>query len=348
VEAAYKKIEEEIKALEVAIRARKGHHNTLSITARLPPEILAKIFKCVVIIDPLPVYSSIRRSGWINVTYVCAYWRRVALECPSLWTNITLMHYRWAEEMLLRSKMAPLTVVTDVSRHKSRHLELVRAALARIGQIRELTITGDGYEPKSLDKILAGLVDPAPILEILSVSYASINQGDGTRILPRCLFSGEAPCLRKLSLHNCPLAWDAPILRALTSFRLSAIQVGEARPSMSQIMAGLSGMPNLQTLELCDVLPYGSALGAALPTGSEPMISLPHLTNLRIESDASAGEFLVNHLSYPPTASVILFCTIRRQSLAVADAPPRLPSIRGFCKALGASQSVRCLTAHFS
>jgi hypothetical protein len=134
VEAAYKRIEEEIEALEAAIRAWKGRHNTLSITARLPPEILVTIFKFVVS-NSYPFYPPVKKLGWINVTYVCALWRRVALECPSLWTTIPFTHPRWTEEMLARSKMAPLTVVTNVHKNNPQHMQSVQAALTRIGQI---------------------------------------------------------------------------------------------------------------------------------------------------------------------------------------------------------------------
>jgi hypothetical protein len=345
VEAAYKRIEEEIEALEAAIRAWKGRHNTLSITARLPPEILVTIFKFVVSNNLHPVYPPVKRLGWINVTYVCALWRHAALECPSLWTTIPFTHPQWTEEMLARSKMAPLTVVTNVHKNNPRHVQSVRAALTRIGQIRELTIAeGDSYQENPLNQILADLVNPAPVLESLSVSY--LNQGSEVRMLPQRLFSGEAPRLRKLALRNCSLAWDAPILHPLTSCRLHSMPL-TARPTMGQFIAALRGMPNLQTLELLDILPIGSSLGAALETGSESMISLPHLTHLRIDSDAPASEFLLNHISYPPTASVILSCIIRWESAMVTDVSFYLPSIRGFCKALSASQSVRCLTALF-
>ena len=69
---------------------------------RLPPEILSKIF----LIAQAEDVELCRRSGaipmgspgatpfdysiqWVELTHVCHYWREVALNCPSLWTNIS-------------------------------------------------------------------------------------------------------------------------------------------------------------------------------------------------------------------------------------------------------------------
>ena len=64
---------------------------------RLPPEILAQIFKAlqfrnnIIVFPPRPFGRDTKRANeWLKVTHMCRYWRRVVLSTPSLWTNIVL------------------------------------------------------------------------------------------------------------------------------------------------------------------------------------------------------------------------------------------------------------------
>ena len=53
-------------------------------------------------------------ATWIRVTWVCRYWRLVALECPSLWASIVDVgkwnNIDWLATFLERSRERPLTV----------------------------------------------------------------------------------------------------------------------------------------------------------------------------------------------------------------------------------------------
>jgi len=342
VEAAYKQIKGEIEVLEATITAWKGRYNTLSIIARLPPEILSIIFKCVASATQASCNPVYHRISWIKLTHVCTHWRRVALECPSLWTTIPLAHPRWAEEMLARSREAPLTIVADVVPHKNRQMELVQSVITRMHQIQKLSLTQRPYSSSGgpLEKILADLVNPAPLLESLSVVF---NRTNNIPTPPLNLFSGEAPRLRELELRDCLVAWDAPFLRTLTSLKMAFIPP-VARPTMGQIIAALGSMPNLEILDLSDILPRQGTSTMAI---SEPIISLPHLTQLHVESDAPECEFLLNHLNYPPSASTTIICIVRYQLLGAAEVSCHLPSVRGFCEVLSKSQLVRCLMARY-
>lgn len=341
VEAAYKQIKGEIQLLEAGIRVWKTRYNTLSIIARLPPEILSTIFKCIAAASQQWIASYNYRTRWINVTHVCSYWRRVALEDPSLWTNIPFSHPRWAKEMLERSKGASLTIVADLYAKNSSHMELVRSALTRISRIQKLSLTQNSNE-NLLETTLWGLVEPAPRLESLKVSFNDINS---VHRLPLRIFSGEAPRLRELDLRDCALTWDAPFLRGLTSLKMSSIPL-KARPSMSHILAALRNMPNLSTLVLRNILPE-SSLDAATGKLSPGLVArLPQLTHLCIESDVPEGAFLLDHLIYPLTVSITLVGTIKYESANGAEASCKVPVLRSFCKVLGTSQPVRCLSAH--
>ncbi|KAF8559424.1 hypothetical protein OG21DRAFT_1368133, partial [Imleria badia] len=84
--------------------------NSPSFIFRLPIEILEIIF----IHCARDYYTKDGRRptptvpSWVNVSYVCCHWRNVALDCPTLWTYLFATSPRWTEELLARSKQAPL------------------------------------------------------------------------------------------------------------------------------------------------------------------------------------------------------------------------------------------------
>ena len=47
---------------------------------------------------------------WVNVSYVCRYWRDVALDCPTLWICQFVVSQRCTEELLARSKQTSLKI----------------------------------------------------------------------------------------------------------------------------------------------------------------------------------------------------------------------------------------------
>ena len=53
--------------------------------SRLPPEVLSLVFLWTASL-------SSPKTSWIRITHVCRQWRDVALQCPTLWTNITPQH----------------------------------------------------------------------------------------------------------------------------------------------------------------------------------------------------------------------------------------------------------------
>lgn len=70
---------------------------------RLPPELLSSIFlqytrqwhcEC-------RSTSTAEIPRWVDVSYVCRYWRNVSLNCSSLWTRLFFVSPRWMDELLL-------------------------------------------------------------------------------------------------------------------------------------------------------------------------------------------------------------------------------------------------------
>ncbi|KAH7912408.1 hypothetical protein BJ138DRAFT_794167 [Hygrophoropsis aurantiaca] len=85
-------------------------------------------------------YSRSRSLMWIGVTHVCRHWRQVALAFPALWTLLVLENSSWTEQLLIRSKMAPLVIDADLSFFPQKLRDTARKALKHISRVRELRL----------------------------------------------------------------------------------------------------------------------------------------------------------------------------------------------------------------
>ncbi|KAG6808264.1 hypothetical protein H0H92_004701 [Tricholoma furcatifolium] len=151
---AHEYIKEQIKSYESIIRYYKNRQNTLTITCRIPPEVLACIFRYFVkdaVGDNADPDTHSKKIDWIRaVSHICSHWREVALSTPSLWSTIDLGYApAFALEMLQRSKNVPLSVINagDVSRkafpHKQKRseggaptIEVILPALRNLGEVQ--------------------------------------------------------------------------------------------------------------------------------------------------------------------------------------------------------------------
>ena len=83
---------------------------------RLPPELLGAIFLEYAQTCREPASTATQVPPWVAVSYVCQYWRDVALGYPNLWTRLFFVSSQWMAELLRRSKNVPLTIHVDFSR----------------------------------------------------------------------------------------------------------------------------------------------------------------------------------------------------------------------------------------
>lgn len=127
-------------------------------------------------------YSS-GTADWIKLTsHVCQHWRDIALGCPASWAGITFERRSWVEEMLKRSKMAPLSLnvqidgSVDVGPLDWRRRQ-IRSAMSNISRAREIHIMASKHD---LDMILsAALSWDTPFLKSLCLT----NKYDSYRYL---------------------------------------------------------------------------------------------------------------------------------------------------------------------
>jgi hypothetical protein len=295
--------------MEGAIRALKSRRNSLAAVSRLPPEILSKIFVCYA-----ATYEPAQLTmDWVKVTHVSRHWRTVAIGCPCLWTTPVFAQPRWVEEMLKRSKMAPL-VIDAHSRHMGpKWTEVVQLAMNHISRVRELKIVSPST---SFGKLFSSVPRAAPMLQILVLSTSTIDYGEPSHdnySIPPELFSDDSSQLRHLELIQCNLDWTSHLLKGLTHLKIHDTPPG-TRPSTPLFLGVLEQLPSLTVLDLKEALPH--VADGSSTVSHQRTVKLRSLTNLHIWGSKSDCINALRHLSVPSIATFKLYCRIT----AVSDA----------------------------
>ena len=285
----------DIARLEESIRVLKSRRNELSPISCLPVEILCNIFKLSLIESHWQARSP---DSWTNFSQVSQHWRTSALSAPELWTNIPFNYPRWAQEMLIRSKMANLTIRSSSSLEipDSNNIEIIRSSLYemnRVAEIKFAAITGS-----YLKKIFQDLPKSAPQLHTLCLR--AFSSGTAFSILDDFLCDTER--LQHVDLINCKISWDSRLLTGLT--RLTLHDSLEANSSIIQVLHALQRMPALTDLHL----------GVSIPDDSEDLstqvvVDLPCLRVLDISDKVGALTAVLRHIIFPSSATLSLFCT---------------------------------------
>ena len=314
-----------------AVRTKR---NDLSPTGRLPPEILSRIFSFHAINQPIsrhrrcgapPSSSSPIRLGktWIIVTYVCHRWRQVALADPNLWRTINFdLGAEWTQEMLARSKAAPisysrkLSLPTRVSKRMLRmHLDDESHLRKHLSHVQRLALSGD---VESLAPAVRALTTPAPQLESLELLPTAFRSRQGCIILPSDLLAHNAPKLREINLSGCAVPWDSPLFRDLTHlnihipsfvpFPLTAQYDLLSIPTFERLLSILEAMPSLQVLTLRGCLPPPKkSTGYVVP--------LRHMSKLSLDGSVSEVVAILERVSLPGSASLSLRCADHNDGL---------------------------------
>jgi hypothetical protein len=288
-----KEIQDAIKIVHILISRR----NALAHISLLPTEILSRIFITL-------AYSCLYSSdlSWIrSVTAICTHWRAIALGCPNLWSFIVFSRPIWVEEMLDRSKMVPLIIKADVPGPIPNQIDAIHLALQHFPRIRELRLAAslDGME-----KLLNPIDKPAPLLQSLCLSLSEFNHRTDRYTLPEKLFVGDSHHLQRLELTHCNISCESPLLCGLVHLKL--YETFNVQPTMMQLLDALEKMPLLQTLDLTCEFPSASNASPEI----KRVVHLSHLTSLRLTSTTLERVYFLNHISYPATTSLALFCEL--------------------------------------
>ena len=217
----------------------------------LPPELLAAIFleymqRC----EELSIYATSWVPPWVNVSYVCRYWRSVALNCANLWRHLFFVSSEWMDELLRRSKTAPLIIRIDFCCPESDPwpIRSLEKALDHMERIQDLWINCCRSKDV-LNVIGARLTAAAPLLRSLHLS--TYKDRENHFIIRKNTLPGAG--LRRLHLELCHVDWSFPIFNGLRELTLSSV-VNDGMECWDGLLLLLSQLPLLRRLCLNNIL----------------------------------------------------------------------------------------------
>lgn len=296
------RLDDQIAALTLMLCNLRTQRNTLSPVSRLPPEILASIF-----IQCARNHQKNRWGipDWVNVSYVCRHWRGVALNCSTLWSFLFVSSRHWTDELLARSKTAPLKICVDSEYPKhSKEMILLERVAHRANRIQDLCLR---LACREAERILSLLSSPAPLLQTLQISVERPNYLGGTALVQGVLFDGYTPALRKLELINYAFPLTSPTLCGITSLRLRDLGAS-FQPTLASLMIALSRMQDLAHLYLENALPSARTSSVDQSFGNSGKISFPKLSRLSIVAPFTTVVLLLSCFDIPLTTEVRLRC----------------------------------------
>ncbi|TFY74581.1 hypothetical protein EWM64_g9431 [Hericium alpestre] len=323
--------------------------NALIQNARIPPEILSRIFRFAVDLHPcthdgplpherlplndmLEVVKTTRTlPGWLAITQVCRRWRDVAFRDPSLWTEVTYAtSMTWLKENLARAQSLnlPVTLHRYIPRgyppweNNEAELDLIDEHMSHI---RELVVL---MHPASMIYAVP-LINAAPLLESLTLSRygLGIDETDDELVqrLSDDIFAGHVPALRRLAVRGHIFRWTtSPLISAsITHFELSLPECayvqddiypdGLEEPSRAKLFLCLRRMPMLEALKLENCWPFEGH------PWLDMIIEFARLQSLAlIGTMASCVEFL-QRVRIPSSASLNMSLRIDRRETADDD-----------------------------
>ncbi|KDR80739.1 hypothetical protein GALMADRAFT_222340 [Galerina marginata CBS 339.88] len=294
-------IDQEVNKYQTYIVTLWRGRNSCAPISRLPPEMLCKIF------DFTSRDETRGSLHWIKVSHVCHAWRNIAVNSPSLWTNLPVTNARWTEEMLSRSKMAGLTVKADfLYSYRKSFDATVASALQHTLRIQHLSLSNGNAGV--IQKLLSGLPKSAPRLESLCVHvthqrpmYVGASKPDEICELPETVLSG-VDCLRRLEVTRCKVNWNSHRWSFLTYLKIHDAPLA-FRLTRTQLVAALKRMPLLESLDLQETL---------LVTGDseQPLekIFLAHLAMLTIASSTPQVQMFLKSILFLPTVILTVIC----------------------------------------
>ncbi|TFK50702.1 hypothetical protein OE88DRAFT_1751748 [Heliocybe sulcata] len=271
-------IEEQIR-LSAALQERdevirlKRVLNSLVHIASLPDELLIEIFALYPYAEdssraefepllPAPYH-------WLRYTHICHHWRQLALQTPSLWTDIVLTNrVECIQEMLKRSSLAAVTVSNAPGRSVAPHM--LQLCLGGLHHVRTLRI-----------RISVGLLKA-----LANTEYRNDGSIENLTVLL------EPACHREPD--------GSEYAHALGRFLTTIGSHGLKKLQVTSILLFLHLMPTLPSLtSFIWTKPWSSSGRAvvicaidAVPSGSETLGRL----ELHISNGIHSCEYLLRHL----------------------------------------------------
>ncbi|KAG8725201.1 hypothetical protein FRC09_006035 [Ceratobasidium sp. 395] len=220
----------------------------------LPVEVLSKIFMHTIpqrnCIDTIDV--DLQLSPLVVIPSVCAPWRQVALDTPTLWTHIDL----FKEDHPATNTRIALWV--QRARHAPAHLHFKSY---RFFEDEELASETKGILTRAESFVFS--YSPESYLRDVFNRYDACGRSDRLKVVAM----GPVAWRNEDFGH---FHWSSYVPHTLTTLKL-VYTSDRITPTLDELMALLSRTPNLRTLALRDVSISMS------PSSTYPEISLPNL-----------------------------------------------------------------------
>lgn len=288
--------------LQVSAAAIRGYSNSLQAVNRLPPEVLAMIFKEIQ--QHLPSFVPLpddensfnnQHKDWLVTTHVCRHWRGIVAACPRLWSTID--SHLIPRTFLKRSGNGPLTLYLGV-REPGITQSLIEALVPQSHRFQEFHVAVDVWDGAT--PVYSLLNHPAPHLSSMTI----INSGrDGVDSLPP-VFAGHMPNLRQLTLEFFT-SWPTGYFEQLTHLCLYH-QCLISRPTTSQFLDYLDSCPQLIDLVLVAAGPTRDEATDFPAPPATRSVTLRHLCGLHLGewTDGQLIARLLSHLTLPVTSTL--------------------------------------------
>ncbi|TCD68945.1 hypothetical protein EIP91_009335 [Steccherinum ochraceum] len=285
----------------------KTKRNTLVPINRLPPEILAEVFRlCTRILDifipPSREWFDEFKNDrfiypWIALTHVCHHWRYTALATPDLWGTIHLgaTSSDVRKAFVARAKFAPLYIdvlgVDDFVRDAS----MLRASLPLLDRAQsiEFNLPQDYFT-----EVLSQFPTTLPRLRRLVLHPRLREEHNAT--LPIFLTRCTLPALQVLSVSEYALPWTY-IPTTLTELYIQKPPATNA-PCVPHFIQILGTLPSLRHLTLFEVFSGDVELLEVTKHAVLDRLETLYL----VHGDAIEGIHFLGHLVIQPSAGISL------------------------------------------
>ena len=259
---------------------RKSRNSFITIN-RVPPEILS------LICTNLPSQENRHRAS-----FVCRHWRRTFIQCPELWSELSLSNGEvYVKTFLERAKGTPLDIVVD----HGVPVETVALLSSLTKQIRSLDFLSCKWaEIQRFSEVVSGSL---PLLYALTIDFMVGGGLDNVESTPPTLpLFSNAVNLKALHFHS-TWAYSPFILHLvfpnLVSFNFSTEHWREF-PALP-LFDFLEGSPVLQTVKV--QVPVNISF-EGVP--EERVVSLPSVENFTlIMNDGESGYKMAVHIRCP-------------------------------------------------
>lgn len=284
---------EEVR-LATALSAVRTSLNHLSPISWLPTEILEQIFGLCV----LWLYGHQKPKSRLAWTQVCRVWRQISFNSGRLWQCIDLCDSRLAHEFLIRSKTAPLSIIS--SSPLKLCIDNLHSHAERFESIEVYLF------PDDVMSLFKNIGTNTVNLTTLSLKIPPISLNLYLDI--------PFPSVRRLSLDAVAVQWN--MCQGLTHLSLRALGAGFS-PSVSQLHTIFEASPRLEYIRLEDIAP------AISTTTSDHTIPLCHVREMVIRAKSSVISAILAGISLPSHARLQLGCSLFQdlQSLLPSGIP---------------------------